>query len=220
VRQLVLLIAAVVVILLPDDGGSFWDFNVIELITLIGVVMGLVGATIRWARNRYRRPVQIRYLIPKEKYTLREFPGANRQETLADSLRVGIGTYQLLFQVQVMREIDVLSANLRFVGNGAEHLTDEGPNNLFIIDREPSDSVSLPRFQNWHGEWQNPTGTTWLTGEPRMLGHRIRISGPFIGHLIWVLRIKGRHKPFEQQLALTAHGGSQDDVPFLRLATV
>ena len=65
-----------------------------------------------------------------------------------------------MFQVDVKREIDIVSASMDFVGEGSANLSDLGPDNLWIVAREQAEIGGSPRIMNWHGYWLNPVGST------------------------------------------------------------
>ena len=203
-------------ILLPDDGSGFWDVNVIEVVTLLMAIAVLIISGLLWSWHRWKSPLRLRFLIPQARYAKSEFRGAGNSEILVEALRLRPGTYTLMFQVDVKREIDIVSASMDFVGEGSANLPDLGPDNLWIVAREQAEIGGSPRIMNWHGHWLNPVGSTWPAGEPHYLGHKIHTAGAFEGHLVWTLRIRGHHAPLVERLGLNVHDGREDDVPFLK----
>lgn len=177
---------------------------------------GILFAFIRWLVRRCKlQHVDIRFLVPKNKYPCASFNGAPADERKPSQLTVGIGTYRLMHVIEPKTDMLIDPLVLRFEGKSDDMPERYGTDNPFIVEKLDDGSC-----RDWWGDIQPPP-ENWPRyihhGDTVVIGNRIRTRGQWVGKVHFEVRV--RNGPIiYKRLGFTVSLNSEDDeIPFLKV---
>jgi hypothetical protein len=202
-----------------DQWGSIVGGGVAVIALLFGV--GL------WVRYwlRWRKPVAVRFFLPKRSYARQTFPGALAEEETRKSLTIGPGTYRLMVQIKAKTRVEIHM--VRFVLDEHDIATrpidfgSDQPGRWHAAYHE--DWLGRAQFRDWNDEIrlmeENGHPGLMPKGDTHILTKIIETRGDWSGRVMVGLPIHGRHtRSMWHPLQLTVSREDVDEARFLRVS--
>jgi hypothetical protein len=176
------------------DSGLSTVANAVGIFTGLVVLIGLITVFVQWLK--WRDPVTVSFLLPKERYTLKTFPGAPKTEVTQDSLTIGTGSYDVMIQVRAMLDLDITQLRVLLDEGG----DGERPRQLGVVPSRLSQTISPDhrdrhRYVDWNGEVRVSEDFEWPRfvheGDSCLVTQRLRTHGDWKGNLVVIVATRG-----------------------------
>lgn len=201
------------------NSGTDWGL-IVSGITLAIVAGGAGWGIYKWIRHWrcFRNPIELTYLIPKNKYPATTFDGAPDNEIRPNKLVVGIGIYKILHRLTPKADVLIDALVLRFKGPEKNKPISYGPDNPYIVERIEKPSGAY--YRDWWGDIQPVSA-----GYPRYIhardtlaiGNRVETFGIWHGKAYFEVPIRNeRVITVELDFKVTGKA-DEEQTPFLKV---
>jgi len=182
-------------------------------------VIAAIIACYRFIKHKiiFRHPVNATYLVPRAEYPYCKFDGAPVTERKPKKLTIGIGKYRLINILNTEANVKAEHFILTFEGPDLNKPSIDEPDNPFTVGTIEKSGIRYSK--DWWG-YLHPYSTEistsyWLTGQTRILGHKITTCGEWEGKTCISIPIIGE-KPYTIALDLKV-SVEHDEIPFLKI---
>ena len=193
-----------------------WTFYIVvaSFIVLIG------GLFWHWGQGLLKkaklRQIEVRFLIPRNKYPYKTIQGALPEEQIVRRLSVGIGTYRLLLIAKSKVDVSFDPVVLTFEGSDENKPKILGKDNPFIVE-----FLTDGQYRDWWGNVNLPAQQypRYLYHDQTLIdGNRIETTGEWKGQLHVQMPVRDTiiHKHLEFSVGID---NKSDNIPFMRITS-
>ena len=195
-----------------------WTFYIVVAtfgIMILGILIHLLRI---WIKKRQLDGIQVRYLIPQQKYPEATFNGAPKTEIWANKLTVSIGTYKILHRLAPKVSMLVDAPAFYFEGSDENKPKVYGIDNPYKVKRiERIDGVY---YRDWWGNVQQDVPNYpkyYHHGNVYAMGNRVQTFGEWKGKCCIEIPVRDEKIITIKMDFSVTNNPDQDNIPFLKV---